>query len=266
MKWFLVAVIVLNVLVGVFSAFRETPRIDLQGREVSPQAITLLPKGWERPQPASAPVAQPAPPQSASAPVASAPAAAKPAKPGKLVDEVNALAVGPDKKPPPKAEAKSAALYCAAWGEFSPAQLTRARGDVALLKLAPSQLSESSRDAGAEGGKAWVYYPPLATRAETQTLSAELKAKGFDNYIVGSAGPYQGHLSLGLFGRESGARALVDKLAKAGYDKAKVEARGAKATLATLNFSKLSDAQWNALRATQKRLFPGIALKAQPCK
>ena len=36
MKWFLVAVIVLNVLVGVFSAFRETPRIDLQGREVSP--------------------------------------------------------------------------------------------------------------------------------------------------------------------------------------------------------------------------------------
>jgi cell division septation protein DedD len=107
-----------------------------------------------------------------------------------------------------------------------------------------------------------VFYPPLATQAETQTLVAELKAKGFDSYIVQTAGDFKGYLSLGLFGREEGAQALVKRLKAAGYDKTKVDSRAEVVKVTTLSFRQLDEATAGKLKALQKRLLPGIPLQA----
>ncbi|VEB40273.1 Sporulation related domain [Chromobacterium violaceum] len=105
-----------------------------------------------------------------------------------------------------------------------------------------------------------MYYPPLATQSETKTLSAELKDKGFDNYIV-SNDEFRGNLSLGLFGKEDAAKTLVARLKAAGYDKAVVKSKDQPAKMTTLTFKDLDAAQAEHLKALQKRLTPGIALK-----
>jgi hypothetical protein len=81
------------------------------------------------------------------------------------------------------------------------------KGWLPSLKLKAEQVVESSKGEVKGNGKFWVYHPPLATQSETQTLSAELKDKGFDNYIVHSA-EFKGSVSLGLFGQEATAKAM----------------------------------------------------------
>ncbi len=285
MKWFIGTLVVVNLLAALYGALKQKPEVDIHAQEVNAAQLKMLPANWKPPvasaPEASAPVtdiassmpqaeavtAVPTVPAVSSAVVATAaPKEAKPAvmpaKPeAKLPEAKNddKAVKQPDIK---VAEAKSvAATLCYSWGGLDPQQLARVQGGVPLLKLSsPPQASVVDQRRGS--GKAWVFYPPLATQAETQTLVAELKAKGFDSYIVQTPGEFKGYLSLGLFGREEGAQALVKRLKAAGYDKTKVDSRGDVVKVTTLSFRQLDEATAAKLKALQKRLLPGIPLQA----
>lgn len=257
MKWFFAAVLVLNLAAGGWIALSKPPVADFSAREVSPQQVKLLPAGL----PASAPVADP----TATLVEASAPLAVQPAS-APAAQTLVAKAAAPAKAAAQVPAAKPAALACYRWGALDDAQLSRVKRELAPLRLKASQMAEQREEAPAADGKRWVYYPPLATQAETQTLIAELKGKGFDSYIVRTAGPRQGYLSLGLFGKASAAEALVARLKAAGYPNAGVDVRGKATQRVRLDFVRLESWQADKLRAAQQRLLPGVALQGVPCR
>ncbi|MDC7715267.1 SPOR domain-containing protein [Vogesella sp. LYT5W] len=284
MKWFLVIVVVLNVLVGLYGVLKQKPVADIGAQDINAAQLTILPASWS---PASAPLAQPeasavtaltdnldasvaTPAAALPATLASQPSVQKPAMQKPLMQKpLMQKPVAPLKADTPtvaKAEltpvAKPAAAgQCLAWGALDDKQLARVQGGLPALKLAAAPQS-SVKEAMRGSGRVWVFYPPLATKAETQTLVAELKGKGFDSYIVKTEGEFSGHLSLGLFSKEAAAQALVARLKAAGYDKAKVDARSERSQLTTLSFRALDAAQADKLRALQQRLLPGIPLRA----
>lgn len=282
MKWFIGTLVVVNLLAALYGALKQKPEVDIHAQEVNAAQLKMLPANWKPPL-ASAPEtsapatdiassmpqaeAMPAPPAVASATATvAAPKETKPAvlaaKPETKVQEAKAEDKAAKPAETKVADAKpAAATLCYSWGGLDPQQLARVQGGVPLLKLSsPPQASVVDQRRGS--GKTWVFYPPLATQAETQTLVAELKAKGFDSYIVQTAGEFKGHLSLGLFGREEGAQALVKRLKAAGYDKAKVDSRGDVVKVTTLTFRQLDEATASKLKALQKRLLPGIPVQA----
>lgn len=273
MKWFLVIVVVLNVLVGLYGVLKQKPVADIGAQDINAAQLTILPAGW---RPASAPLAQPeasavtALPDNLDASVAT-PAAALPAtlaSQPSVQKPAMQKPVAPVKADTPtvaKIEltpaAKPVAGQCLAWGALDAKQLARVQGGLPALKLATAPQSSVKEEARGSG-RVWVFYPPLATKAETQTLVAELKGKGFDSYIVKTEGEFSGHLSLGLFSKEMAAQALVMRLKAAGYDKARVDARSERSQVTTLSFRALDAAQADKLRALQQRLLPGIPLRA----
>ena len=277
MKWFLIIVLVLNLLTGLYGWVKQKPPVVIGEQDVNATQLKVLPAGWAPPVVALAPLmvdtsaatALPTNLDSTAPVVASATVAAPAPLVASAVKAVPPLAsaVTPLLKVPTappaaadKATVAVAAMQCYRWGAFDERQLPRVEGGIPLLKLAQApQRSVSEEKRGS--GKAWVFYPPLATQAETQTLVAELKGKGFDSYIVRTDGPFKGHLSLGLFAREAAAQELVKKLKAAGYTKAEVDARSTPAKLTTLTFAKLDDASADKLKALQKRLFPGIPVQ-----
>ncbi|WP_147694994.1 SPOR domain-containing protein [Vogesella mureinivorans] len=282
MKWFIGTLVVVNLLAALYGALKQKPEVDIHAQEVNAAQLKMLPANWKPPvasaPEASAPVTDIAssmpqaeavtvvPTVSSATTTVATPKEAKPAtvaaKPETKVPEAKA-----DDKAVKQADIKVAetkpvaATLCYSWGGLDPQQLARVQGGVPLLKLSsPPQASVVDQRRGS--GKAWVFYPPLATQAETQTLVAELKAKGFDSYIVQTAGDFKGYLSLGLFGREEGAQALVKRLKAAGYDKTKVDSRAEVVKVTTLSFRQLDEATAGKLKALQKRLLPGIPLQA----
>lgn len=275
MKWFLVIVVVLNVLVGLYGVLKQKPVADIGAQDINAAQLTILPASWS---PASAPVVQPeasavtALPDNLDASVAT-PAAALPAtlaSQPSVQKPVMQKPVAPVKADTPTvakielkptSETKPEAGQCLAWGALDAKQLARVQGGLPALKLATAPQSSVKEEARGSG-RVWVFYPPLATKAETQTLVAELKGKGFDSYIVKTEGEFSGHLSLGLFSKEAAAQALVMRLKAAGYDKARVDARSERSQVTTLSFRALDAAQADKLRALQQRLLPGIPLRA----
>jgi len=212
---------------------------------------------------ASGPLAATSPSATLVRPIASgatSPAVAHPAA-------VKQPPVAAQNKPVAPVPVKTTALSCAQWAGLSDSEFKRVESGLVPLKLGATQLSVS-RAAAAHSSKEnvryWVYYPEPANGV--QALSTELKGKGFDNYIVQNEGEFHGVLSLGLFGREDIAHALIAKLKAAGYGKAAINERGGKTSqLAALHFSALSAAQFQAVAALQKRLTPGLPLKTLTC-
>ncbi|WP_215779340.1 SPOR domain-containing protein [Paludibacterium sp. B53371] len=288
MKWFLGLVVALNLFVGVVALLRQHDPVDIHSHEVSPEQLKVLPAGWQ-PQAsaamaASAPFVASAPltltqtvtsplGKAASAPAASAPTAKsavspKGDKPAAKAPAQNDKSAAHDKAKVASVPAAHAgepvARQCAQWGGLSQALLDRVKGGLPTLRLKSAQMhSQLVDDSSATGGnlRYWVYIP---AKLASSKLSGELAQKGFDNYVVQNEGDFRGALSLGLFGKQEGAQALVDKLKKAGYPKAEIQARG-KTQLTRLDFSDLSDSQFKALGALQQRLTPGIALKTVAC-
>lgn len=265
MKWFFGLVLILNLMVAGYGALKVRAPQDIHAQEVSPAMLKVLPAGWKPPVEASLPVANASAPvaqtpaASASAPVArvaaaSAPLASKPAA------SATTPAPAPAKSKAPLAK-DAAVLACRQWGPLTDSLFSRVKGGLPSLSLRASQWSQSSADTTTGTGKVWVYYPPLNTHAETQTLSSELKSKGFDNYIV-QTDDHKGAVSLGLFGKEAAARALMAKIKAAGYDKVAMVARESKASSSVLTFRELDSAAVARLEALQKRLTPGIRLKS----
>jgi hypothetical protein len=284
MKWFIGTLVVFNLLAALYGVLKQKPEVDIHAQEVNAGQLKMLPADWKPPL-ASAPQASaPVTDISSSMPLAEAVRAPVPAavaasaaatvaipvkdnqaiasktvapKPESAIAKVDKLATEAKPAADKQADNKTTAKLCYSWGGLDPKQLERVQGGVPQLKLStPPQASVVDEPRGS--GKTWVFYPPLTTQAETQTLVAELKAKGFDSYIVQTAGDFKGHLSLGLFTRDEGAQALVKRLKAAGYDKAKVDSRGDIVKVTTLTFRQLDEATADKLKALQKRLLPGI--------
>ncbi|MEQ6291319.1 SPOR domain-containing protein [Vogesella sp. GCM10023246] len=293
MKWLLGALLVLNLFAGLYALIKQKPERDLKAQEVNAAQLKLLPPDWQPPQLASSAMASAPLAETASAPLAqpaSAPAVAKPAAdkgasqpaavppktvakpavaqsvtpplaPAKAVDGQPAAPLNPaDAK---QATAKVAANLCRNWGPLDPKQLERVQGGLPSLQLATAPAA-SVKEELRGSGRIWVFYPPLATQAETQTLVSELRSKGFDSYIVKTDGAFKNHLSLGLFSKLDAAQALLQRLKTAGYDKAKLDVRGEHARITTLSFKALDEATLARLKALQQRLLPGIPL--QDCR
>lgn len=275
MKWMIGLLVALNVFAGLYAVVKQKPAADIRGRDLNAQQLKLLPPDWQPPQATSAPLAS-APEASAPAmhlpATASQPAANLPPVP-KLKPTVASVPHAEVPKPTPASKpvaplatvtaksepAKPEPTQCLAWRGLDPAQLERVQGGLPSLKL-PQAPVASVQEETRGSGKVWVFYPPLATRAETQTLVGELKSKGFDSYVVQTDGEFRGHLSLGLFGREDAARQLVGKLKAAGYDKAKVAVRGESVKVTALTFKGLDTDTAARLRQLQQRLYPGKPL------
>lgn len=262
MKWFFAAVVTLNLLVAGLIALQKAPQDDFGAREVSPQLISRLPDhGYPARVAASAPSVEQGLTE-ASAPLALASVPVPAPLPVKPVASTPAALALRAEAPVAKVEV---AKQCYRWGELNDSQLARARGGIATLRLPAAQVSDSVREDKQAGGKAWVYYPPLATQSETLTLIAELKAKGLDSYIVRNEGPFRGYLSLGLFAKEEGAKALVKRLKDLGFDKAQIDARGTRSKKTTVSLRALTPEQVDKLKAVQQRLLPGIAVQPFNC-
>lgn len=277
MKWFFGVVVLLNLCVGLWSVLKTRPQMDIHAQEVSPRSIRLLPADWgegtlaPRSDTASAAMSvkpEPGPTKlvanldpSTSSALLNQPAPAKPepaAAPSKAAASQPAAKAEP-KPVAAKAEPKLAQQdACFNWGELDAKTLGRVKPELAQLKV---KASERVRQAG--GGKFWVYMPVKPGAEQSQKISAELKTKGFDNYPAQHEGELKGALSLGLFAKEDGAQALLDKLKSAGFAEARINQRGG--ALTSLSFSGLNAQQVQALTTLQRRQAPGIALKSVSC-
>jgi hypothetical protein len=276
MKWFLALLLALNLFVAGVSLLRQHDPVDIHATEVDPGKLKVLPSDWQLPAGASVPVASA--PLAASVPLAAVPASAAvaaastpsshpPVATSPVKQAAHGAKVGPaDKSSKDKTAKVDQPLQCAQWGDLSASLLSRVQGGLPALKLAGNQVSTepvAGDEPSGPGVHYWVYYPAGGPAG----LAAELKSKGFDNYAVQNAGEFKGTLSLGLFGKRTGAQALIDKLRAAGYPKAAMQARGkgAAAGKTRLVFKQLDDGQLAALTTLQKRLTPGIALKVEAC-
>jgi hypothetical protein len=295
MKWFFAIVLVLNLLVFGYSNLKARVPVDLHAQEVNAKQIKLLPADWTPPTEASAAVAEASAPAGTTAlPAgldAATVAAAKPAAPApvtKLAETKPADTEVAEAKPvvpaAPPAHAKpetkpiaaqptaaaapaptKVATQCYRWGTLNGMLLARVKGGLPTLKLSAAQWRAESQQTPSKNSKYWVFLPALATAAETRTLAAELKDKGFDNYPVQNDGEFKGTLSLGLFSNETGANTLLARLKAAGFADAKVQPRGKGTTQTVLHFKDLDSAQSERLEALQRRLTPGVAVEGAAC-
>lgn len=287
MKWFFGVVVLLNLCAALWGSLKAHPQVDIHAQEVSPRSIRLLPPDWGEstlaPRSDAASAALSVPPEAGQTKLAanldSDPASAVP---GKVVEAPKAEAqpaplktgskAKTEAKAEPnallktelKAEAKPTVAAsqnaCFNWGELSDKTLGKVKPELAALRV---KAAEHARQVGGSG-KYWVYVPAKSNAADTRKVAADLKAKGFDNYAVQNEGEFKGALSLGLFGKEHGATAMLEKLKSAGFSDAHVSQRGGTA-LTSLSFTGLTVQQTQALNALQRRLAPGSALKAVSC-
>lgn len=119
----------------------------------------------------------------------------------------------PDKttvqNPPPQAST------CFAWGPIDAAHLVDAQTQLNQLHLGERMLSN---DDSAAKGPFWVYYPPLANKQAADTKLATLKNQGIQDIAIVRNGPWQNALSMGLYGKASGAQQRLNQLKKMGLN------------------------------------------------
>ncbi|MDF0604461.1 SPOR domain-containing protein [Neisseriaceae bacterium TC5R-5] len=254
-KWFLSVIVVLNLLVAAYGSLKQRQPIDVHAQEVHPQQVKLLPKEWQATAASAAISAKPTPPPAAASEASAPQHAALPAN--TATSKIQPAPVIPARSITPPAE--SVAVACWQWGPLDDKLLKRVQGGLPQLKLKPEQIVQSHNE-NKTPSRFWVHYPPLATQAETQTLAAELKDKGFDNYIVKNEA-FNGHLSLGLYAKEDTAKVLVARLKAAGYTQAAIHSKEGQSSATLLSFKALTPEQDSGLQTLQKRLTPGITLK-----
>lgn len=283
MKWFLTLAVILNLLAGAYGVLRQRAPVNIHAQEVNPGQLKTLPADWLQPgvtSDASAPASANAEDTrvegsklSASAPlsthkVAASAVASTAAKPQALVPKPVAgahpkLATASSPLPSPPAM-----VSCMQWDGLNAGLLARVRAGLAGLKLSKGQMSSQSSSSPAVNTNVryWVYYPEQANGAVTDAMAKELKAKGFDNYVVQNDGEFKGAISLGLFAKQDTAGELVARLKSAGYVQAKIDARGAKIQLTVLRFRSLTASQAAALTSLQHRLAPSLGLTREQCR
>ncbi len=104
---------------------------------------------------------------------------------------------------------------CFAWGPIDAAQLADAQTQLNQLHLGERMLSN---DDSAAKGPFWVYYPPLANKQAADAELAVLKNQGIQDIAIVRNGPWQNALSMGLYGKASGAQQRLNQLKKMGLN------------------------------------------------
>ncbi len=149
---------------------------------------------------------------------------------------------------------------CMTWGPVAPAQMDNAVAALDQLKL-DERLTRQAL--GTPGGPYWVYYPPLASKADADNKAAELANLGVkDLAVVRPAGQWQNAISLGLYAKQSIAEARVAELLKKGVKTAHIEARGKTVSVFAL---RDLDAAEQAKMAQLQQAFADTQLKRVDC-
>ncbi len=175
-----------------------------------------------------------------------------------------------------EASKPAASAMCYQLAELDSQQSARFRQQMIRAKLADSAV-EHKREAPAAANtssgpkKYWVYLSAKSSRDEANKLSAEVKGKGFDNYVVTNA-DFKNAISIGLFSQESSAESMKKRLAQAGYT-AHIQTRdssGASTTsensqLSTFRFRQLDSAAYEKLK-TMSAQWPQATLKEIACR
>ena len=136
-------------------------------------------------------------------------------------------AAAPAAKAAPAASAPApapmaASASCLEWGSFTLADVPRA--EKALEPLALGERLAQRRTEEMAGW--WVYIPAQGNRPGALKKSAELKARGVEDYfVVTDEGPYRWAVSLGVFRNEEAAKARLAVLREKGVRSAQVGAR-----------------------------------------
>ncbi|MDA8328792.1 MAG: SPOR domain-containing protein [Betaproteobacteria bacterium] len=158
----------------------------------------------------------------------------------------------PDKTTAPLAPA------CFAWGPIDAAHLVDAQTQLNQLHLGERMLSN---DDSAAKGPFWVYYPPLANKQAADAELAVLKNQGIQDIAIVRNGPWQNALSMGLYGKASGAQQRLNQLKKMGLN-GQIEAF--KSPDRQFLFIKLNPTEQTAVAAITHH-FTISAMQAVPC-
>lgn len=151
-------------------------------------------------------------------------------------------------------------LTCFEWGVFSVANLTNAQTAVSALSLQATVKEQSSMEAK----RFWVYKPPLKSAEAAQAKALELKRLGVDELYVVQDSKWKNAISFGVFEDEQLATNLLNELKAKGVKEVVKALRNQGKGHASLQFSKLTDAEVLALKKL-KPDFPEADIKEVAC-
>jgi len=149
---------------------------------------------------------------------------------------------------------------CLEWGSFAGGDVARAREALAALHF-----GEKVSERNVEGGRFWVYIPPVQSPQLAQKKLSELAALGVQDYqLVQDAGKWKYAISLGVFSSEEAGNRRLAEVRAQGVKSAIVAAREAESRVNFLvrNAEDAAMAQLVAL----KQDFPGSEVQAVECK
>jgi hypothetical protein len=172
-----------------------------------------------------------------------------------------APAPAPAPDPATKAEPAAKGRVCMEWGNFSAAELERAR---AKLAEAAPKAKISVREL-AEAPAWWVYIPPVKTREEVDQTVAQLKELGVtEMHVVTDSERWRNAVSLGIFKTEEAAVAHLAQLKERKVKGAVSGQRNNLVRLSALSVVEPSDKLVETI-ATLKAEFAGSEIRAGAC-
>jgi len=149
---------------------------------------------------------------------------------------------------------------CLEWGSISGSDVARAREALAALHL-----GEKVSERNVEGGRFWVYIPPMQSPQLAQKKLKELNTLGVQDFqLVQDAGKWKSAISLGIFSTEEAANRRLTGLRAKGVKSAIVAAREAE-TRVSFVVRNVEDATMAQLVAL-KQDYPGSEVQAVECK
>ena len=149
---------------------------------------------------------------------------------------------------------------CYEWGVFSALNLTGAQSAASNLSLKSTVKKQSSLEAK----RFWVYKPPLKSVEAAQAKAIELKSLGVGEIYVVQDAKWKNAISFGVFEDEQLATNLLNELRAKGIKDVVKALRNQGKGHASLQFSKLTDAEVLALKKL-KSDFPEADVKEIAC-
>jgi SPOR domain len=167
------------------------------------------------------------------------------------------LAGLPVLKPKPPVEPPAA---CVEWGGFAVAEAPRAEKALEPLALG-ARLSQRRSE---ETAGWWVFIPPQPNRPAALKKTAELKARGIDDYfIIQDEGKMRWAVSLGIFSSEDAAKSRLEALRAKGVRSAQTGER--ETQVAKIWFqARGADAPLQARLRETAQGFPGTEVRNCP--
>ena len=156
---------------------------------------------------------------------------------------------------------EAVASSCYVWGEFTGAELDRAKQALNTLKLG-NKLSQREIE---HAIGFWVYIAPQKDKAGVAQKVEQLKARGVTEYfIVQEAGEWQNAISLGVFKTREAAQKFLEGLNEKDVRTAKIGERTSNIKTTEFVINDL-DAEKSSKLAVLQKEFQGAELKIVSC-